>query len=129
MNGDSYLFPAVDAFAGAGFVDGDGVEEGDLGFEIFPDPVGDVFGGGVFEAGDFVEEAVVELIFEGAEFFLEFAEVHEPAGVGIDGAADGDFDAEGVAVEAGAFVAWGDVGQGMRGLEAEFLGQFDGEGL
>ncbi len=91
--------------------------------------MGDVFGGGVFEAGDFVEEAVVELVFEGAEFFLEFAEVHEPAGMGIDGAADGDFDAEGVAVEAGAFVAGRDVGEGVGGFEAELLGEFDGKGL
>ena len=103
------------------------MEEGKLRFEFRPDPAGDVFAGGIFEAGDFVEEAVVELVFERFEEGLEFGEIHEPAGAGVDGAADGDFDAEGVAVEAGALVAWGDVGEAVGGLEVEFLGEFDDE--
>ncbi len=108
-------------------MDGDLVEDGELGLEFLPDPAGDVFGGGVFEAGDFVEEAVVELFFEGAEEGFEVAEIHEPAGAGIDGAADGDFDAEGVAVEAIAFMAGGHVREGMGGFKAEFFGELNGE--
>src|SRR5690348_797834 len=104
------IWAAVDAFAGAGFVDCDFGEVGEAIVEVVPDPAGEVFAGGVFQAGDIVEVAVVELFFEGSEGFFEVGEVHQPAGDGIDRAADGDFDAEGVTVEAGALVAFGGVG-------------------
>ena len=117
----------VGASAGAGFVDGDAVELGDAGLEALPDPEGEVFAGGVFEAGDFVEEAVVELVVQRPKPVLELTKVDEPAGLGVDGSADGDFDAEGVAVEAGAFVALGYVGEAVGGLEGELFGEFDDE--
>ena len=109
-------------------MDGDGEKLRNMGFEALPDPAGDVFAGGVFQAGDFVEEAVVELVFQGAEAGLDVGEIHHPAFEGIDGAFDGDFDAEGVAVEAGALVAGRDVGEGVGGFEGELLGEFDDEG-
>jgi putative addiction module component (TIGR02574 family) len=122
-------FAAVGAFVGAGFANGDGKKDGELGFQPQPNPAGDVFGGGVFQAGDVVEETVVKLVFEGFEEGLEVGEVDEPAGAGIDGAFDGDFHAVGVAVEAAALVTRGDVGEAVGGLEGELPGQLDDEGF
>jgi hypothetical protein len=114
---------------GAGFVDGNAMQERELRFEALPEPASDVFAGGVFEAGDLVEVVVIELVFEGLEDLLDVTEVHEPAGVRIDGAAEGEVDFEGVAVEAGAFVGGGNLGEAMSGFEGEGLGKFDDEGL
>lgn len=89
----------------------DGCELGDGGFQALPDPAGDVFAGGVFQPRHFVEQAVIELVFQGAELVLELCEIHQPAGAGVDRSADGDFHAEGVAMHAAALVSRGNVGQ------------------
>ena len=90
----------VDGSAGARFFDDDAREVGEGGFEALPDPAGEDFAGGVFEAGDVVEVVVVELVVERAEGGVEVGEVADPAEGGVDVAADVDFDAEGVAVQA-----------------------------
>ena len=72
---------------------------------------------------------VVELIFQGLEKGLEVREIHQPSGAGVHGTFDGDFDAEGVAMEAAALMAGRHVGQAVGGLEMELLGQLDGEGV
>lgn len=116
--------PFVGAAAGAGFADGDAAELREGGFEMAPDPAGEVFAGGVFEAGDVVEVAVVELVVEGAEGGFEVGEIHDPSGGSADGAGDMDGHVEGVSVEAGALVVGGDVGEAVSRLEGEFLEDF-----
>lgn len=111
----------VDGAAGAGFTDDDAGQVGESGFEAFPDPVGEDFTGRVFEAWDVVEVIVIELFVERTEGGVEVGEVADPAGGCADVAADVDFDAEGMAVQARAFVAWWDVGELVRGFEAEFF--------
>lgn len=104
-------------------MDDDGGEEGEGGFEVVVDPHGDDFAGGVGEAGDVVEVVVVELFDEGFDGFFDVAVVDEVAFGGIDGAGDDDVEAEGMAVEAAAFMAVGEGGEVVGGLEVEGFGQ------
>ena len=114
----------VDGSAGAGFPDDDAAEGGERGFETLPDPAGEDFAGWVFEAGDVVEVVVVELIVERTEGSVEVGEVTDPAECFVEVAADVDFDAEGMAVQARALVAGGNVGQLVCGFEAELFKYF-----
>jgi hypothetical protein len=114
----------VDGSAGAGLFDDDAAQVGKCGFEAFPDPAGEDFAGGVFEAGDVVEVVVVELVVERAESGVEVGEVADPAQGWVDFAADVDFDSEGMAVQARAFVPGGHVGQLVGRFESEFFEDF-----
>ncbi len=92
--------------------------------ELLPDPAAEVFAGGVFQAWNIVQIIVVELLVDRLEDRLDFREVADPAGMRIDLAFDVDGDTERVAVQAPAFVAFGDVGQAMGGFEGEFFEEF-----
>lgn len=70
---------------------------------------------------DVVEVLVIELIEQGLESCLDFREIHEPAGVRVDFAADGDLDSKRVAVHACAFVTRRYIGQAVRRFEGERL--------
>lgn len=101
---------AVFAAAGAGLVDAHARQFREQGFDLLPDPLGQHFAGGVFQAGDVVQVVVVELFVDRLEDRLDLGEVANPAGIGVDLAFDMQGDAEGVAVQATAFVpsgTWG----------------------
>lgn len=117
----SGLRAVVDGAAGASLTDDDAGQVGKRGMEALPDPAGEDFAGGVFEAWDVVEVIVIKLFVERTEGGVEVGEVADPAGGCADVAADVDLDTEGMAVQARAFMARGNVGELVRGFEAEFF--------
>src|SRR4051794_32914437 len=83
------------------------------------------FAGRVFETGHFVQVIVVEYVVERRPYVVEIAEVHEPAGVWIHWAGDGQLDPEAVPVEPGALVAGGHFRQAVSGFETKLMNQSD----
>src|SRR5690606_11731750 len=75
-------------------------------------------------ARDFVQVVVVELLPYRVEGGLEIAEVHDPARLLGDIAADADAHHEGVSVQTGTLVALRHEGQAVSGFEGEFLIDF-----
>src|SRR5690242_14549363 len=75
------------------------------------------------QAFDLVQEAVVETFADVVEGCLHISEIAQEAGLWVWRAAERDFRIEGMAVQAPVFR--GAVAQVMRGVEAEFLRQFD----
>lgn len=101
-------------------MDDEAFEAGDGRFQALPNPVREDFAGGVGEAVDVVEAVVIELLEEGSEVAFEFGEVDDEAGARIEGALDDEANAEGVSVEAGAGMSFGEGGQEVGGLEGVF---------
>jgi hypothetical protein len=115
----------VDAASGAGFGDDDFFELREEGFEAIPNPEGDVFTGRVFEAGNLVEIMVVEFFPERFEHVGDVGVIHDPAELWVARAFHHDFSAEAVAVQAAAFVRFGQVRQEVRCFELESFSEFE----
>ena len=113
------ILTAVDALGGAGFGDDNLLEDGKSGFQLVPDPFGDVLAGGVFETGDFIEVMVVQLLPVGFEGLGNFRVVDQPAQLLVAVAFDHDLGAEAVAVKAAALVVFRQVRQQVCGFELE----------
>ena len=109
-------------------MDDDFAKAGQLGRKLFPEPAGHELDGRIFEAGDVVEAGVVELFDEGPHGVGDGGVIVENAGGFIDGAADGDGDLEAVAMEVAAFVAGGELGEGLGRLKLEVFGEGDDHG-
>lgn len=87
--------------------------------ELVPDPYRQSFAGRIFEALDLVEIMVIKAVVHGLESGLDIGEVHYPAGLSIDVAADVQLDTEGMTVQARAFVSGRNIGQPVRRFEGE----------
>ena len=108
----------------AGFVDGHGRQQGQIGLESVPDPAGEIFTGRVLQPGDVVEIVVIEHLEQRLECGLEVGEVHHPTQLRVERAFDMDLDLEGMAVQPRALVRGRQVGQAMCCLDAKGLGDF-----
>ena len=122
--GRSRLLAAIDAAAGAGLVDANRTELRQQGFQLIPDPLGEHFAGRVFQARDVVEVVVVEAFIKRLENRLDLREVANPAGMGIQVAAQVDRHLERMPMQAPAFMAFRYVGQAVGGFECKFLEDF-----
>lgn len=116
----------VDAATGACFSQFDPTECRQKRLELIPNPYCQVFTGGIFQTGNIVEVVVVQLFVYGLEHHLELGEIHQPAGMGLGVSSEVERDAKTVAMQAGTFVALGDVGQAMGCLKGKLFKYFHG---
>lgn len=107
----------VDASGVAGFLDDYFYQPGQAGQQPLPDPPSEVFAGRVFKTVNVIQAVVVELVEQGLECLSQVGKIHHPARVLAYRATDVYFDAEGMAVQAGALVPFGNVGQPVRGFD------------
>jgi hypothetical protein len=77
--------------------------------------------GRILEARDLVQIMVIELVVQGLEEGMQLAEIDQPPGVRVDGAFDGELDAETVAVEPKAFVRFGQSRQAVSRFESKLV--------
>lgn len=118
------LLAAIDAAAGAGFVDADRAQFRQQWFQFIPDEFGQDFAGRVFQAGNVVQVVVIQALVERLENRFDLGEVADPACVRIEVAAQVNRHFERVAVKAPALVAVRYVRQAMGGFECKFLEDF-----
>ncbi len=85
-----------------------------------PDPASQVFAGGILEANDLVQVVMIELIIQRLKNLPQFGEVHHPTAVFTNIPTDVDLNVKGMPVNAGAFVASGNMGQVVSGLHLEY---------
>jgi hypothetical protein len=95
---------AINTARRAGFGDDNFGQQGELWFELFPNPNGDIFARGVFQARNFVEEKVVKFFPDRFEDRFNVGVIHDPPELGIARAFDGDFHFKTMAVEAAALM-------------------------
>jgi hypothetical protein len=106
-------------------VQGDFRKPGKPGRKLIPEPFRHDFQGWIFKAGSLVEGGVIEFFYDGADFSRDFTVVIEKAGLGLDGAGDGNFQNEAVPVDAAALVAFREGGQVLGSLEIKL--PFEGD--
>src|SRR5580693_9031286 len=95
----------VIATAGAGLVDHQARQGGQSRLEPAPDPDGQLLTGRVLKPRNVIETMVIERLNDRFGRGLDFRKISNPARVRIERPADVDRNAEGMAVEPGAFVA------------------------
>ena len=97
-------------------------EQGQAWLEVLPDPAREDLAGRVFKARDVVEIVVVELVVQRRERGFDVRKVHHPAQFRVKRAAHVHVHCKGVPMQARAFVPDRNVGQSVRGFDAECLG-------
>src|SRR5258706_6401421 len=113
------LGSAVFAATGAGFMNEDARQAGEPGLELAPDPHGQHLAGGILESRDLVQVTVIEGLEHLGHRLAQVGEIAHPAGLGRHRPRHVDADDKGMAVQPGALVPCGHVGQAVRGLDAE----------
>jgi hypothetical protein len=88
-------------------------------FEMLPDPHRQSFAGRVVQAVDLVQIMMIEPVVQRLERRFDVGEIHHPAGLRIDFAADVEFDPERMPVQARTFVPGWNIRQPVCGLEGE----------
>src|SRR6185312_13453577 len=81
------------------------------------------------KAVDLVEEVMIETVAQCRDALLDLAEIDEPAARRVGRAGERHFDAKGMAVQAPVGMPFRRRRQEMRGIETEFLGDFDAHGM
>src|SRR5258706_1452182 len=112
---------AVFAGGGAGFVDENGAEHGEEGFEPPPNPSREIFARGIFEAVNFVQVVVIELFDDRIGGGFDVAVVDEITFFFFYFALDDDFDSKRMAMQSAASVAVGE--------NRQIVGRFEVEGF
>src|SRR5258706_1573886 len=113
------LGSAVFAATGAGLMNADRRQAGEPGLDLAPAPGGQHFAGGILESRDLVQVTVIEGLEHLGHRLAQVGEIAYPAGLGRHRPRHVDADDKGMAVEPGALMLRGHVGQTVRGLDAE----------